>query len=54
MFKRLRGWEHGSIHQIRARGACLPLRTPAAHHQLGHDVPSQESPQCEHPMQRLP
>src|SRR6185437_14438907 len=39
MFKRLRRWERGSIHQIRARRACLPLRTPAAHHHLGHDVP---------------
>lgn len=47
-FKRPRRWEHGSIHQIRAHRACLPPRTPAAHHQLGHDVPSQESPQCEH------
>jgi hypothetical protein len=30
MFKRLRRWERGSIHQIRARRACLPLGTPAA------------------------
>jgi hypothetical protein len=54
MFKRLRIWEHGSVHQIRARRACLPPRTPAAHHQLGHDVPFQESPLCEHPKQRRP
>jgi hypothetical protein len=52
--RRLRRWEHGSVHQIRARRACLPPRTPAAHHQLGHDVPSQESPQCEHPKQQRP
>jgi hypothetical protein len=33
MFKRPRRWENGSVHQLRARRACLPLRT-AAHHQL--------------------
>ena len=43
-----------AVHQIRARRACLPLRTPAANHQLGHDVPSRESPQCEDPKQQRP
>ena len=41
-------------HQIRARRACLPPRTPAAHHQLGHDVPPRGVPTCEHPKQQRP
>jgi fatty acid desaturase len=34
----LRRWENGSVHQIRARRACLPLRTPAAYHHPGGNV----------------
>jgi Protein of unknown function (DUF4235) len=43
-----------AVHQMRARRACLPLRTPAACHQLGHDVPSQEAPQWKHQKQQRP